>query len=146
MRIAATHLIGLSLLAGVAGFLWSQAAEIGLLPTPSTGNAISSGTPSTVIDKTVWNFGTVPIGEELKATFSIRNNGSRRLILSDQSQCCGSADQDVIIPPGKRKEINILIPTADRPLGPHRKQVCYETNDRLNPTVVLTMLFELRPG
>jgi hypothetical protein len=143
MRIAAPFLLGFPILAGLAGLLWAHAGETRPLPGTSIGNGTSAGSPSAVIDKTVWNFGTVPTGEELNATFSIKNNGSKRLILSDQSQCCGSADQDVIIPPGKTKDIKFLIPTINRELGPQRKLVCYETNDRLNPTLVFTMVFDL---
>ena len=142
MRIAAPCFLGSAILISVAGFLWTQGAETRPRSSTSTGNGTSTGRPLTVADTTVRDFGTVPIGEELNATFSITNNGSRRLILTEQSQCCGSADQ-VIIPPGKTKDINFLIPTIHRQLGPHRKLVCYETNDRLNPTLVFIMVFNL---
>lgn len=142
MRIAASYLFGFLILAGGAGLLWTQAAETRPWPGTSTGNETSSGSPSAVTDKTVCNFGTVPKGEELNATFTIKNNGRRRLILSDQSQCCGSA-AEVIIPPGETKDLNFSIPTVHQQLGPHRKLVRYETNDRLNPTLVFTMVFNL---
>ncbi len=143
MRIAAHSILGFATLTIVAGFVWTQAAETWLWPNVSPGKGTSLGRPSMEIDKAVWNFGSVPIGEELQATFSISNHGSRRLILLDQSQCCGSTEQDVIIPPGQTKNVDFRVTTRGRSLGPHRQVVCYETNDGDNPTLVLTIEFEL---
>ena len=143
MRVAVPYLLGISILACVAGLLGTRAAGTTHWPKNSTGT--SPGSPVAVIEKTVWNFGQVPIGEELSATFAIKNQGSKRLILSEQGQCCGSASQDVIIPPGETKELTFVIVTKHRRQGKDRKLVCYGTNDPLSPSLAFRMEFELMP-
>jgi hypothetical protein len=99
--------------------------------------------PRVSLAKSEWNFGQVSIGEVLSASFLVRNEGTRRLILDERGVCCGSANQE-IIPPGETKKLTFEIDTSQLPLGPGQKVVSYDTNDRLHRTLVFTLVFELK--
>ena len=121
-------------LLGAAGFYVSNVSEAFRDPVRE---------PLAVAERTEQNFGQVTAGDGLEATFLVRNKGARRLILAEQSECCGSANQEIIVPPGKSQELTFRIPTNQRHLGPHCEVVYYETNDRLHPTLAFTMVFDL---
>ena len=141
MSIAARVLLGCLILASVAVFLLKPASESDR--PASTLSDDDTDRPIAVVDKPKWNFGPVPIGQELRATFAVRNVGTRRLILADQSDCCGSDVSQIIIAPSQTKELVLRVPTDHRPAGAGCEMVCYETNDPLHPTLQFTMSFEL---
>jgi hypothetical protein len=101
-----------------------------------------SAGPQVELETSEWDFGSVPSGEILCAKFRVSNKGTRRLILDERGDCCGSANQE-IIPPGESKELTFVIHTSQRQPGPGREVVCYETNDRHHSTLVFTMVFDL---
>jgi hypothetical protein len=144
MPIAARCFLGCLILASVVVFLSKPATGIGHWARTSCRTDIES--PRAVVDSTEWNFGRVPIGHDLRATFIVKNNGTRRLILAEQGECCGSANVEIIVPSGMTQELTFPIRTNQRQLGPHREVVCYETNDRLQPTLAFTVVFDLTDG
>jgi hypothetical protein len=137
MSVAGRCILGFLIVVAVVG-----RATMDYFHVPPS-NRDGNGSPRAAVDKFEWNFGRVPIGQDLRATFTVKNEGTRRLLLSDPSACCGSADSEIIIWPGQTKKLTLRIPTNQFPVGPGRKVVCYQTNDRFHPTLCFTMLFEL---
>lgn len=140
MRLAACGFVGILMLAGLTALFRTVA------PHPvitAAGNRVSHSRPLVAMDQTTRNLGRVPVGETLAVAFSINNEGSRRLILTQQDQCCGFFAQDVVIQPGRQGEIKWSMSTKQRQPGVHRESVCYHTNDRLNPSLVFTAVFEV---
>ena len=101
--------------------------------------------PRARIDVRQHDFGGIPIGTELAATFQVRNDGSRRLILNEQGACCGAALETIIAP---RQTQNIVVPIQTGQLrpGPVRESVIFETNDPRNPILEFTVSFDAAPG
>ena len=98
--------------------------------------------PSIILDVSSWDFGTVSDDSELRAVFSIRNAGERRLLLFERSRSCGclsSGQREVIVNPGDSTNLTVLLRTS-RLRGPVQKHVQYETNDPNKPTLTLTLL------
>ena len=112
----------------------------------NTSEAVDSsplGQPLVVAKQTERNFGQITHGEELVVTFPVGNEGTRRLILTKQDECCGSDSSQIIVPPGKAHNVTVRIFTNHLQLGPGREVVCYGTNDPRHPTLAFTLLFDL---
>ena len=84
------------------------------------------------------------LGSDVSAIFRVGNDGSRRLILTKQETCCGSAQETIIIPPRSAREVAVPAHTSRHPLGKSRESVIYETNDRLCPILEFTVFFDVK--
>ena len=80
------------------------------------------------------DFGTVAPGQRLQDGFSVRNRGSRRLILhQDGASCCGQATPEPLIAsPGQtiNVPVDVLAPTQP---GPFEQTLSFTTNDPSRP-------------
>ena len=112
-----------------------------VLPAWSRSNRVGSLSPQLVLASTHRDLGTVTQGSVLRTTFPIANQGTRRLVLSDQSQgCCGQpADpRQVIVAPGDSTELTVEVDTA-RWHGRMERTLRYTTNDPKLPRFALTV-------
>ena len=80
------------------------------------------------------DFGTVAPGQRLQDGFSVRNRGSRRLILhQDGASCCGqTTPEPLIASPGQtiNVPVDMLAPTQP---GPFEQTLSFTTNDPSRP-------------
>jgi hypothetical protein len=109
-----------------------------LLP-PAISNA--SARPQVVVEQTVRDLGSRRQGSTLRASFQVRNAGSRRLILVRQSSGCDclTGEPEVIIGPGRRRPVALTLDTHQFQ-GPIGVPIRYQTNDPARPLVE----FEIR--
>ena len=92
------------------------------------------------------DFGTVPKGEKLDWSFSIKNTGTTDLeILSVKPACgCTVANFDKVIKPGETGKVTARVDTATF-AGPISKSVTVETNDPSVPQAQLTISAIVKP-
>ena len=119
-----------------------------LLPTACAVAHLSGseGTaqPRVWIDTHQRDLGSVHLGSDVSAIFRVGNDGSRRLILTKQETCCGSAPETIIIPPRSAREVAVPAHTSRHTLGKSRESVIYETNDRQCPILEFTVFFDVK--
>jgi hypothetical protein len=97
--------------------------------------------PTAVLPCTQRDLGAVCQGVILRTAFPIRNLGTRRLILLQQSQgCCGqpAGQTETAVLPGEATELIVEADTS-RWCGRLRKVVHYTTNDPDLPRFALTL-------
>ena len=96
------------------------------------------------VDRTECSLGTITKSDGVTAEFTVRNEGTRRLLLREQdSNCCGSSARETIIFPGNAKTLAFEIGSDSLAAGPQTKVVHYETNDPAHPNLVFTMHFTI---
>ena len=102
--------------------------------------------PRIELDRTQWDLGTVPVGSQLQARFTVRNSGDRRLVMNEESRncsCCSSAGQSIIVPPGGQIDFTVVRGT-DGLRGLVQKGIQFHTNDPHQPTVTLPLVADLK--
>lgn len=92
------------------------------------------------------DFGTVPKGQKLDWSFTIKNTGTADLeILSAQPTCgCTVAEFDRVIKPGQTGKVAASVETINFN-GPISKAVTLATNDPNNPNAQLTINAVVKP-
>lgn len=102
--------------------------------------------PHLVLVEPVKDFGTVPKGQKLDWSFTVRNTGTSDLeILAAKPGCgCTVADFDKIIKPGQTGKVTAHVDTTNF-AGPIAKPVTLETNDASNPNAQLTITATVKP-
>ena len=80
------------------------------------------------------DFGTVAPAQRLQGSFSVRNVGSRRLILHQEgASCCGqSAPEPLVIVPGQTASVPVDVLAPTQP-GPFEYPLSFTTNDPGHP-------------
>lgn len=116
----------------------------GIIPAPAP--AAEEGAPAAVVVQPVVDAGEVPVGEELEASFEIRNDGSAPLEITQVRPACGCtvAEYDAVIEPGTAGLVRAKVDTRSI-LGPNAKAVTVFTNDARNPRIQLTIKSDVRP-
>ncbi|HXG58849.1 MAG TPA: DUF1573 domain-containing protein [Thermoanaerobaculia bacterium] len=99
----------------------------------------------TVVDP-VKDFGTVPKGEKLNWTFTVKNTGNADLEIIAAKPACGCtvAQFDKVIKPGETGKVVAAIDTTQFN-GPISKPVTLETNDPSTPTAQVTITAIVKP-
>lgn len=140
------HIRSLSLAAMLAV---TAVTGLALIERAGDGLPVASGGangPELQVARGTHDFGTVSAGTVLRATFAVRNAGTERLILHEQSHSCGCLSggvPEIVVPAGASRKIELTFQT-DRLDGAVRKRLEYRTNDRRNPTLHLTVFAEVR--
>ena len=131
---AKPYLAVLTLLAGLAPII------------PGSAQAAEDGAPAAVVVEPVVDAGEVPVGEEVEATFEIRNDGTAPLEITQVRPACGCtvADYDELIAPGETGRVRATVDTTSI-LGPNAKAVTVFTNDAASPRIQLTIKSDVRP-
>ena len=101
----------------------------------------------------VVDFGVVMKGEPINHVFTIRNEGSATLRISEVKPACGCtvADFDAAIEPGKSGQVRARLDTS-KFKGPLAKSIQVFTSDPANPRITLVIkanvksVVEARPG
>lgn len=104
-----------------------------------------SGAPRATIENDRVDLGRVETDMAPEATFWIRNDGLRRLILHRRASNCPCAlarGVDVIVQPGQRAKLPVKV-DARQLRGSMRLEVHYETNDPLTPEIKLVVLADV---
>ncbi len=105
-----------------------------------------TGSPKLVVPEKVKDFGTVPQGEHLKATFELKNEGDAPIEVRSVRPTCGCtvADYDKEIAPGKSGAITATVDTTNFN-GPIAKSLLVLTNDPEVPNLSLVVKAEVQP-
>lgn len=116
--------------------------------------AVASGKPKIVFDKTVYDFGTTSMVQSLVGTFTFSNAGTGELKLEKPSVSCGCTVASVkpdVLKPGEKGELVFTLNVAGI-RGHTEKLITVPSNDPDNPQVRLILkadvkqLFEANPS
>lgn len=112
---------------------------------PAEDTAADAG-PKVVIDEPIVDAGRVPVGQSIDAEFSLRNEGTETLEITQVKPACGCtvAEFDEEIAPGATGTIHARVDTS-RISGPNAKAITVYTNDPVTPRFQLTVKSEVRP-
>lgn len=91
-------------------------------------------------DKTVYEYGNVPVGADGHRVFIIKNTGDKPLIISRTQASCGCTTPEVTkdpIMPGKTAELKVGYDT--KIVGPFTKIIEVYSNDAENSRSVITI-------
>lgn len=142
------HRRGLVLLvclaAAPAGIAIAHARYVCWLGSLADGSA---GQPCLQIDRCHGDLGAIDAGARPRVRFEIANTGTKRLILTRQSedcQCTITTEPQTIVPPGRGAWLELEIP-ATGPGGAFQREFNYSTNDPRVPLLTLTVSGEIRP-
>jgi Protein of unknown function (DUF1573) len=115
---------------------WAQA------PTPA---APSQPRPQVDIPQQILDFGVVPKGEKIKATFDVHNKGTAPLEITAVRPTCGCtvASFDKEVPPGGVGKIHAEVDTTAFN-GPITKAIIMFSNDPATPNANLVIKAEVR--
>lgn len=135
------------LLAIATGLLIGRAAAFHLTLRQAALQPVAGGEAAIELAETRRDFGPVPAGDPLTATFHVRNAGTRRLVLNEE--ICGSCEEDpaeqtILIPPGASQELTVTLETAGL-AGRILQDRRFTTNDPHTPQFTLSLLAEIIP-
>jgi hypothetical protein len=88
----------------------------------------------------------VPMGQEIKAVFVLKNSGQSDLEILRVTPGCGCMIPffDAIIPPGDKGKLELKVDTGGM-RGRIVKRAIIKTNDPKRPTVVFEVVLDVRP-
>ncbi len=133
----------------VAGAAWAQQPPQPPAPPaaqkPTTAKAPEGPQPVIEVAEKIKDFGTVPKGEKINATFEVRNTGKAPLEISQVRPTCGCtvANFDRTIAPGATGKVVAEVDTTGFS-GPISKVVLVFCNDPANPQVNLVIKADVR--
>ena len=157
MRIALR--LALSAFAVATPVAFAQSAPPPAAPAPAASAATAAApadpamAPKLVAPERVKDVGKVAKSEKINVAFTLRNEGSTPLNITDVRPSCGCtvAKFDKTIGPGESGEVHATVDTADFS-GAINKTLTVLSNDPANPRVMLTIKAEVqaqveaRPG
>ena len=145
-----THKIVCSLaavLVAAAAMAQQPAPAAAQQPQPPAAAQKAPEGPQPVIDmvEKIKDFGTVPKGDKIRATFDVRNTGKAPLEITQVRPTCGCtvASFDRTIPPGGTGKIAAEVDTTGFS-GPISKAVLVFSNDPATPQVNLVIKADVR--
>lgn len=108
--------------------------------------ATEKAAPRLTLVEPIKDFGTVPKGQKIDYSFSVKNTGTADLEIIAAKPACGCtvADFDKIIKPGQTGKVTAHVDTANF-AGPISKSVTLETNDPNAPTAQVTISAVVKP-
>ena len=112
---------------------------------PAVAKAPEGPQPAMEIAEKIKDFGTVPKGEKLRATFEVKNNGKAPLEISQVRPTCGCtvANFDRTVAPGATGKVVAEVDTSGFS-GPISKVVLVFCNDPATPQVNLVIKADVR--
>src|SRR5262249_18628895 len=115
-------------------------------PAATTGKPATVSTSKISIDPMTKDAGVVAKGEKIDAVFSVKNEGTSDLVISDARPSCGCtvASFDKTIKPGQSGKITAAIDTKNFN-GPITKSVTVVSNDPQTPQLALTIKAVVKP-
>ena len=139
--------VALFAVAGLSGWLLGRdAARAWSHGWIGTSESADAG-PRAVLSHRQQDLGKVPAGAPLRATFSIANTGSRRLIISGRAgtcDCLSPGQTDFVVAPGESCEIEVELDSS-RLRGPIHEVVYYTSNDPRLPRFALVVTADVSP-
>ena len=125
----------------VASFILAREASHALRSARAEEMPQGVSGPIAVLPETQRDFGPVAAGAVLLARFSVKNAGTRRLVLELESEGCCDEPSDrrqIVVPPGLSRVIEVRVDT-NQWHGRMRQVVHYTTNDPSKPRLTLTL-------
>ena len=104
------------------------------------------GGPVAVATATTCDLGKVRADGTVEAAFSVRNAGTRRLILRESAsgcECLSAAQPEITVPPGATRKLIVRLDTG-KGLGPLKIESHYSTNDPRRPVLTVTLLADIQ--
>lgn len=122
-----------------------------LVDLPAAGvpaHTSASGRPRLVVTPTRIDFGKLPVGKMVRASFELRNTGDAVLRLTKapwiraERGCCPPTPRvgAMVVEPGGRTTITVESVMSRRMAGPHDFRHQLETNDPVEPLHVVPIL------
>ncbi len=146
MKIQGAHVIRRAFSVALFGlFGLAMASGVGILAA-SALKVNDSGNPVLVLDRTEFDFGCVPAGPDLVASFEVQNAGARRLILrklKGSCECLGSDPAPIIVEPGAKHTLTARVHTGDLN-GAMKLDLFYRSSDPAHPQFTLSVLADVR--
>ncbi|MBD3185069.1 DUF1573 domain-containing protein [Candidatus Poribacteria bacterium] len=101
--------------------------------------------PKIVISESVWDIGTVDLGEEIRHVFKIKNKGSEELIITQLRSSCSCLKVEITsdtIQPDEESDIKAVFKEDER-LGEVVKTIYIDSNDPENPRSIIRVKAEV---
>src|SRR5579863_2092302 len=123
------------------------AVSVHAVPAQVPAPKSAPGAPKAVAVEPIFDAGEISKGDKVTHDFSIRNEGTATLELTDVRPACGCtvASYDKQIAPGAVGKIHTVLDTTQIPSGPTGKGLSVFTNDPANPEVQLTIHLKVVP-
>ncbi|WP_207632824.1 DUF1573 domain-containing protein [Foetidibacter luteolus] len=120
-------------------------------PAANAQQALNDTTSYTTIQwiDSVYNFGTVTKGEQVKMTFKFKNTGNKPLIISSAKPGCGCTVADFTkepVPPGGEGEVTGVYDSNRGILGTVHKSISVTTNTKNGVQHTLIFTGEVKGG
>jgi hypothetical protein len=138
----------------VAGGLIAQiaqgqdAAKTNVAPAATTTNQVAAGpAPKIQFDKTVYDFGSTSMVQQLAGKFIISNTGSGTLEIKKPQPSCGCTVPALTkdkLAPGEKTELSFTL-NVGTPRGHLEKHITVPSNDPTQPSVNLTLKADIVP-
>jgi hypothetical protein len=111
-----------------------------------SSSAQEAAGPKAVVPTTVLDLGKNPRGERLETKFTIENQGTETLRITDTGSSCACmvVAADTEIAPGEAGEVVVAI-DSEVLEGPSRVTAALVTNDPANPKILLQVMLEAVP-
>ncbi len=144
-RQAPIAIVGGVLLLAVAGLLFAMSQSKPSLPAvPVTVN----GSPRLQVDQDLIDFGAVPVGKMVKASFKLSNAGDQPLVFTHPpvptvvEGCCPPriAVGETTLQPGQQTTLSMEFTMNAGMDGPHDFRIPLQTNDPSQPSKELVVL------
>jgi Protein of unknown function (DUF1573) len=132
---------GAAIVAGVA------AASLAVRCGGAAFLANNGGNAVVQLQRTRHDFGTVRQGPILETAFTLRNAGSRRLIvrqLKGSCECLSGAAKEIVLQPGEAASLKVQLDTQNA-TGPMAVELNYLTSDPACPTFKLVVSADIKP-
>ena len=114
---------------------------------PPSKNMSGTDVPRVLVQLSTRNFGRVDSGTVIEATFHLKNDGNRRLILrrtSGRCQCFIPDEPETVIEPGEQHVITRNLDTSNCS-GSLQREWNYATNDPSQPLISLVGIADVVP-
>jgi hypothetical protein len=152
----AAALVGLVFGLG-GGMAWAQGGGGLSIPPPpgystpgeseKASGELTEALPQLVIGETTYDAGTVWQGEDVRAEFTVRNEGTENLTLKMVKKSCGCTAVDIpnkLVPPGTSTPVTVTVTTRGK-RSRFSVNATLGTNDPLMPEVNLTIKGDAKP-
>jgi hypothetical protein len=130
-----------------AGLITQLAYGQGAAPAATSTNPAAGLPPKIEFDKTVYDFGSTSMVQQLAGKFIISNTGSGTLEIKKPQPSCGctvSALKNDKLAPGEKTELTFTV-NVGMPRGHLEKHITVPSNDPTQPSVNLTLKADIVP-
>ena len=115
---------------------------------PAPPVTLTNGVPKIQFNKTVYDFGTTSLVQQLSGTFIVSNAGNATLTISKPTTSCGctvAALKTDKLAPGETTELGFTMQVGNIPRGHAEKVITVPSNDTNQPSTKLVVKADIVP-